>query len=51
MREAGILKVSGNIVLQEDERYTYCNNANYDENTEKTVLYNKVNGIFFSTRD
>ncbi len=51
MSDAGILKASGDIVLQEDEKYTYCNNANYDENTEKTVLYNKVNGILFNTRN
>ncbi len=51
MSDTGILKASGDIVLQEDEKYTYCNNANYDENTEKTVLYNKVNGILFNARD
>ena len=51
IRDAGILKASGNIVLQENEKYTYCNNANYDENTGKTVLYNKVNGILFNIGD
>jgi lipopolysaccharide export system protein LptA len=49
IRGEGVLNVSGNIVLQEGNKYTYCTNANYDESTEKTVLYNKVNGILFDT--
>jgi lipopolysaccharide export system protein LptA len=47
VRNERILNVSGNIVLQEGDKYTYCTSANMDENTEKTVLYNKVSAVLF----
>ena len=46
-RNEDVLNIMGNIVLQEDDKFTYCTNANYDEKNEKTVLYNEVKGIMF----
>jgi lipopolysaccharide export system protein LptA len=45
-RKEGILKASGQVVVNDGKKYIYCNDLSFDVDAKKVVIYNSVRGLF-----
>jgi lipopolysaccharide assembly outer membrane protein LptD (OstA) len=45
-RTEKLLEAEGDVVVWDKDKYVYCNNLDYDVNTDRVVFFKEVKGIF-----
>ena len=45
-RTGKVLEAEGDVVVWDTDKYVYCNNLDYDVNTDRVVFFKEVKGIF-----